>query len=155
MLNEDQNKKVGLFFQALENIKNPTTGKVDIGLIVMAENYDEQDIYECYPQEDAVEVMINQNMTFGEVAEPIADALESGKWILAVLKTPELPEGLYEMLRNLSSIGQAELLDFRGKENYVLKPDEKGRLVVITTDAILEKIEPNTFLNIFGPIVRL
>lgn len=152
MLKTAQHAQIGNFYRALKALRDPFTGAADAGLIVASDKYN---LDEFYPPGNAVLISVDEKNVSEAVREAVVSALESGSWVVLELKTTLIPLWLYGALRDISSLGQAELHNFRGQSKYTIRPKGDARVLVVTTSQILEKLPVNTFLSLFGPIVRL
>lgn len=152
MIKTVQHEQITNFYRALKALRDPFTGAADAGLIVASGKYN---LDEFYPPGDATLIVFDDKNSAEAELDKLVEALEEGVWVLIELKAPKVPSWLYGLLRDLSSLGQAELHNFRGESKYTLWPKGDARVLVVTTNQILEKLPVNTFLSLFGPIVRL
>lgn len=150
MLNEEQHKKLDLFYQALSRVHDPQGAPADLGLIVPPPDYT---LEELYPPGEVEEIVIHDESDIEAVLGRMASALEEGRWVLLVLTTSKIDPKLYETLRHLGTTGSFELALPEGE--YVTRQSPDARVVLVVTDPVLEAMTINTFLSIFGPILRL
>ncbi|OGL88801.1 hypothetical protein A3H75_00065 [Candidatus Uhrbacteria bacterium RIFCSPLOWO2_02_FULL_51_9] len=85
----------------------------------------------------------------------LATAATRGDWLIISLEMPFLDPALYNALRNVSDYGY---LDFslRPVTRYtgIIRPHPDFRVVVVTTQEILNGLNHPRFLDLCGPIVR-
>ncbi|GEM_PF-4155380 len=152
MTTQTKTSTLDSFYDSLERIRVAESGVPDVGLLIAQSNYELEDLY---PEGDFRVVEITDDTDEDSLFERLASPLEAGIWTLLVIATVDVPPKLYDVLRQIGSFGQADIPHFRGADEYVLRVHPDARIVVITTDDILETMSINTFLSIFGPIVRL
>lgn len=147
-----EKQQLDKFYQLILQVGKADSAWFDMGMVVPTPDYK---LEEVYPAEDFEELYVNEETDSMDFLEKFVAALENGKWALVILETSKLPESWYDIMRQLSVMSRADVKNFRGAESYSLIPSDDSRVIVYVTDPVLEEISINTFLSVFGPIIRL
>lgn len=85
----------------------------------------------------------------------LIDSARRGKWLRLNLAGGAFPARLYNQLRNISTMGRIQAAQVGVAGDLVeLRWPKEAKIVIVATEATLEKIAIPTFLHLFGPVVR-
>lgn len=135
------------FFQAL------AIDRGHLGLVVV--NKDAKRVSLPGPAKDAVVVNVSETSDAEAVLAMLMDCAKQKKWLRLNLASGALSGRLYNQLRNISTMGRIQAGQVGAAGDMVeLRWPNEAKIVIVATQASLNKLAIPTFLNLFGPIVR-
>jgi hypothetical protein len=150
MLKEENKEKIRHFYKALSLVQ-PSAGK-DIGLILIKEE----------TLADLVSLTENSNLTavfeltedsyVQEFLEKLAEALKGGLTVFIRLHQ-YLDPAIYNQLYLISRAGRMHF--FKLEDEILINVPKEARLILVSTDEEIEKLNYKNLFEIVGPILRL
>lgn len=155
MLKKEQEKKLKLFYQALDEVTH--RGLFDLGLIIKKPSLKKEDAM-VYPKaKKALWFTLDKNSYSDDFLEQLLKAAKEKKWLFLELKDGYLPGKIYDQLARLSESNWLQVIfPPQSDKDLITMPQPKEfRLVVATTREVLEKKVKFNIIQLFGPIIDL
>jgi hypothetical protein len=150
MLKEENKEKIRHFYKALSLVQ-PSAGK-DIGLILIKEE----------TLADLISLTENSNLTavfeltedsyVQEFLEKLAESLKKGLTVFIRLHQ-YLDPAIYNQLYSISRAGRMHF--FKLEDEILINVPKEARLILVSTDEEIEKLNYKNLFEIVGPILRL
>ncbi|GEM_PF-2311448 len=105
--------------------------------------------------EGAVVVNLDAKSDVEAALAVLIDCAKQGEWMRLNLAGSTFPGRLYNQLRNISTMGHIQAGQVGPAGDVIeLRWPKESKIIVVATQATIDKIQVPTFLHLFGPVVR-
>lgn len=155
MFSQKQREKIKKFFEAIDKVSHEPGDLYDLGLII-SDTHKVEDLISLSPYPKRTEVFnLSSEVHPDNFLKALIQAFRNKKWLLVEIRDGYLPGRIYNQLRLLSLQNRLQIFNLGDEEEINYKMPPESRIVFLSSQESLSKINNPTFLKLFGPIIRI
>ncbi len=160
-LNEEVKKELASFINSLDVVLTPSDLRApkdlffDSGLVVFEDSLVGVDeVADCLAEEKRKVFLLDNEYDDYGFLKALIEANEKGQWLIVDCKIDPSPQ-MISILKQVSDRNSFTVPNFNNQELFSLKINSNTRIIFCIESKLLEKITYPSFVNLFGPVIRI